>query len=132
MIGLDTNVLVRYLAQDDKAQSARASRLIEKELSEANPGFIAVIVLVELCWVLKRLYAATPAELRQTVRDLLDSRQLVIEQRDVVLTALQRLGEGKADLADALIAAIAADAGCDRTVTFDKTAAKLSGLTLLT
>jgi predicted nucleic-acid-binding protein len=132
MIGLDTNVLARYLAQDDKAQSARATRLIETELSEGNPGFIGVIVLVELCWVLKRLYAATPAELRQTVHDLLDSRQLVIERRDVVLSALQQLGDRKADLADVLIAATAAEAGCERTVTFDKAAAKLPGLTLLT
>ena len=56
MIGLDTNVLVRYLVQDEANQSARATRLIERELSEREPGFIGLIVLVETCWVLKRLY----------------------------------------------------------------------------
>ena len=58
MIGLDTNVLVRYLAQDDPAQSAKVNRLIESELNERHPGFISLIVLVETCWVLKRLYGA--------------------------------------------------------------------------
>jgi predicted nucleic-acid-binding protein len=131
MIGLDTNVLVRYLAQDDKRQAARATRLIETELSETEPGFVGAVVLVELCWVLKRLYEATPAELKQTVQDLLSSRQLVLERRDVVMSALQRLGAGNADFADALIAAVAADAGCARTVTFDKSAAKLAGFASL-
>ena len=120
MTGLDTNVLVRYLAQDDAAQSARATRLIERELSEREPGHIGLVVLVETCWVLKRLYGATAAELRETVRDLLDTRQFVIEQRTVVLRAVTRLGDGAGDLADALIAEGAVEAGCARTVTFDK------------
>lgn len=130
MIGIDANVLVRYLAQDDPAQSARATRLIESELSERQPGFIGVIVLVETCWVLKRLYGASVSELRDTVRDLLDARQLVVEQREAVAHALVRLGEVPGDLADALILGAAEAAGCERTVTFDKTAAKL-GMSLL-
>jgi predicted nucleic-acid-binding protein len=130
MIGIDTNVLVRYLAQDDPAQSARATRLIESELSERQPGFIGVIVLVETCWVLKRLYGATVSELRDTVRDLLDARQLVVEQREAVARALVRLGEVSGDLADALILGTAEAAGCERIVTFDKAAARL-GMSLL-
>jgi len=125
MIGLDTNVLVRYLAQDEPAQSARATRLIERQLSEREPGFIGLVVLVETCWVLRRLYGATAAELRDTVRDLLDTRQFVIEQRTVVLRAVARLGDGAGDLADALIAEGAAEAGCTRTVTFDRQGARL-------
>ncbi len=130
MTGLDTNVLVRYLAQDDAAQATRATRLIERELSEREPAFIGLVVLVETCWVLKRLYGATPAELRVTVRDLLDTRQFVIEQRTVVLRAVARLGDGAGDLADALIAEGAAEAGCARTVTFDKQGVRL-GMELL-
>ena len=130
MTGLDTNVLVRYLAQDDAAQAARATRLIERELSERAPAFIGLVVLVETCWVLKRLYGATAAELRDTVRDLLDTRQFVIEQRTVVLRAVARLGDGAGDLADALIAEGAAEAGCARTVTFDKQCVRL-GMELL-
>ena len=69
--------------------------------------------------------------MKQTVQDLLNSRQLVIERREVVITALRRLGSGAADIADALVAAAAADAGCARTLTFDKSAAKLAGFALL-
>jgi predicted nucleic-acid-binding protein len=130
--GLDTNVLVRYLAQDDKIQSARATKFIETQLSDTQPGFIGLVVLVELCWVLKRLYSATSADLGQTVQDLLDSRQLMLEHRDVVIVALQTFISGKADFSDALIAAVAAGAGCSETVTFDKNASKLPGVTLLT
>jgi predicted nucleic-acid-binding protein len=130
MIGLDTNVLVRYLTQDEPAQSARATRLIEHELSDREPGYIGLVVLVEACWVLKRLYGATPAELRDTVRDLLDTRQLVVERRAIVAAALARLGDGAGDIADALVVEGASDAGCARTVTFDKAAVKL-GMGLL-
>jgi predicted nucleic-acid-binding protein len=130
MIGLDTNVLVRYLVQDEPAQSARATRLIEHELSDREPGYIGLVVLVETCWVLKRLYGATPAELRDAVRDLLDTRQLVVERRAVVAAALARLGDGVGDIADALVVEGASEAGCARTVTFDKAAVKL-GMGLL-
>jgi len=132
VIGLDTNVLVRYLAQDDKQQSAKASELIERQLSDASPGFVGLVVLVELCWVLKRLYAATSDELEQTLQDLLDARHLLIERRDEVGAALKSFRSSKADFPDALIAEIAARAGCSTTITFDKTAAKLPGFRLLT
>jgi predicted nucleic-acid-binding protein len=130
VIGLDTNVVVRYLAQDEPAQSARATRLIERELSEREPGYISLIVLVETCWVLKRLYGATAGELLDTVRDLLDARQLAVESRAPVARALARLGNAGGDIADALITECAAKAGCKRTVTFDQTAAGL-GMELL-
>lgn len=130
MIGLDTNILVRYLTQDDPRQSRRATRLIEQELSERTPGFIPVVVLVETCWVLKRLYDATQDEVRVTVCDLLDARQLVVEHRLAVARAVLRLCKRAGDFADALIAECAAQAGCERTVTFDKAAAKV-GMTLL-
>ena len=128
MTGLDSNVLLRYLTQDDAAEAARATRLIERELSERAPGFISLVVLVETCWVLKRIYGVTPAEISTTVRDLLDTRQLTIERRAAVARALERAGAG--NFADALIADIALDAGCSRVVTFDRKAAHL-GMTLL-
>ena len=130
MTGIDSNVLVRYLAQDDPLQSARATRLIEQELNERAPGYIGLVALVEVCWVLKRLYRATPAELHDTVRDLLDARQLVVEQRAVVNAALARWGGDGGDFADALVFECARAGGCERVVTFDKAAAKV-GMTLL-
>ena len=128
MTGLDSNVLVRYLTQDDPAQAARATRLIERELSERAPGYVSLVALAETCWVLKRLYGVTPAEINTTVRDLLDTRQLMIERRVAVARALEHTGEGR--FSDALIAALALDAGCSRVVTFDRKAARL-GMTLL-
>lgn len=130
MIGLDTNILVRYLAQDDPMQSPQATRLIEKELSERSPGYVSLIVLVETCWVLKRLYGATPVEVVNTARDLLDARQLQIENRRGVTRALARLDAHMGDIADALIAECAIEAGCSRVVTFDKAAVKL-GMSLV-
>ncbi|HEY0878172.1 MAG TPA: type II toxin-antitoxin system VapC family toxin [Zeimonas sp.] len=130
MIGLDTNVLVRYLAQDDPVQSARATRLMERELSERARGFVSLPVLLETCWVLKRLYKATEAEILATVRDLLDARQVVVARRAVVSAALARLSDAGGDFADALIAECATEAGCERTVTFDRNALRL-GMQLL-
>jgi predicted nucleic-acid-binding protein len=129
LIGLDTNVLVRYLAQDDPAQSARATRLIERELSEGEPGYISLVVLVETCWVLKRLYGATPAEIASTVRDLLGVHKLVVESRGAVARANDHAGAG--DLADALIAELAREAGCKKVVTFDRRAVKVGMVALL-
>ena len=134
MIGLDTNVLVRYVAQDDVHQSGLATRLIEQELSASRPGFISLVVHVELCWVLIRLYGATDAELLATVGDFLEAAVFRVEQRGVVQSALSKLAKAstsKAGFADALIAALASHHGCTQTVTFDQGASKTAGMTLL-
>ena len=133
MIGLDTNVLVRYLAQDDATQSAVATRLIEQDLSASSPGFISLVVLTELGWVLKRLYGASEAELLQTVADLLASPQFQVENRAVVQAAVQHMRglKTQAGWTDLLIAQIAQAQGCRHTVTFDKTAARSAGMRLL-
>jgi predicted nucleic-acid-binding protein len=131
MIGLDTNVLVRYLAQDEPRQSARATKLFEKELSAQNPGFVSAVVLAETCWVLERAYGATQAELAQTLEDLLDSAQLVVGERAALLKAVARSRKGGAGLVDCLITDLAHAAGAARTVTFDSKAAKKAGMVLL-
>ena len=134
MIGLDTNVLVRYLAQDDAKQAVLATRLIEKRLTTTNQGFISLVVVAELCWVLSSLYAATMDELVATLDDLLNTPRFFIEKREVLQAAIARLktpSSRKEGLADALIAEIAAHAGCTTTMTFDKTAVRSAGMTLL-
>ncbi len=130
MIGLDTNVLVRYLAQDDNTQSAIATRLIEKELSAVKPGFISLVVLVELFWVLKRLYSATEVELLDTVADLLASSGFQMESRAVVQASVLRMRaqKGKIGFTDLLIVAIAEAQGCSHTVSFDKIAVRSAGM----
>ena len=133
MIALDTNVLVRYLAQDDVQQSGTATRFIENDLNMAVPGFISLIVLVETCWVLKRLYAATGLELLETVADLLGHAHFQVESRAVVQAAVQRLRKlkSKAGFADHLIVEVARMQGCTHTVSFDKVAVRSTGMQLL-
>jgi predicted nucleic-acid-binding protein len=130
VIGIDTNVLVRYIAQDDPAQARRASRLIEHECSAATPGFISLVVLVELVWVSESCYGATPAEVAEIVRRILSIRQLVVQDAEIAWKALLLFESSKADYADCLVERMATAAGCSVVMTFDKAAAK-AGMTLL-
>lgn len=131
MIGLDTNVLVRYIAQDDPAQSRRATELIERQLGPDNPGFVSLIVLVETSWVLKRAYRLSDSILAAAIERILQIDALVVQSEQDVFIAMIALKEGKGSFADALIGAIDARAGCSSTATFDKEAAKLPGFELL-
>ncbi len=130
MLGIDTNVLVRYIAQDDAAQSARATRCIENECSAAVPGYVGLVVLVEVIWVSESCYQADRATIADIVRRLLGIKQLMIQNAEVVWKALHLFEAGKADFADCLIARGAHAQGCKHVVTFDKQAAK-AGMSLL-
>ena len=130
MIGLDTNLLVRYLTQDDPDQAAFATRIFETELTEDAPGFIGLVVLIEIAWVLQRLYRASAEEIRETVTDLLGSRTIVVENRDVVTRALALSRQNSCGFADAIIAASAFNAGCDKVISFDRGAVR-AGMTLV-
>lgn len=130
MIGIDTNVLVRYIAQDDRAQSARATAFIERECSAATPGFVGLVVLAEVVWVSESLYAAGRQEVSDIVRRILSIKQLVVQEAETAWRALRLFESGKADFADCLVACSALAAGCESVVTFDKQAAQ-SGMTLL-
>ena len=127
MIGLDTNVLVRYIAQDDKTQSSRATALIEKECSVLMPGYVGLVVLAEVVWVSESRYDATRKEVADIVRRILSIRQLVVQDAEIAWKALRRFETSKADFADCLIERTAFTAGCARTMSFDKRA----GMTLL-
>lgn len=131
MIGLDTNVVVRYLAQDDPKQSAAATRLFETVLTPDVPGFLSTIVLCEIAWVLADCYGADRSRIRAAVEGLLAAKQLAVETPDTVRRALRAWGESGADFADALIGAVAAAQGASKTMTFDRAAAKLPGFELL-
>lgn len=130
MIGLDTNILVRYIAQDEPAQARRATTLVEHECTEASPGFVGLIALVELIWVSESCYGASREDVARIVRQLLSTRQLVVEQAESVWQALRIFERSRADFADCLIERSATAAGCKQTVTFDCDAAK-SGMHLL-
>ena len=131
MIGLDTNVIVRYLAQDEPRQSAAATRFIERALSPENPGLITGITLCEVVWVLAECYGADRARIRSVVEGLLSSKQLAVDEADLVWKALRALDASAADFSDALIGQIVTARGGEKTITFDRAAAKLPGFELL-
>ena len=128
MIGLDTNIIVRYLSQDDPVQSRKASDLIENRLTIEEPGFISIVTMVETAWVLERSYDLSASEIAAAIERMLQIDSLVIDSEQEVFMAMIALKQGRGSFADALIAALGAKAGCDYTVMFDKKALRLPGL----
>jgi predicted nucleic-acid-binding protein len=130
MIGLDTNVLVRYLTQDDPSQARLATELIERRLSEQDPGFISVVAMVEMAWVLERAYGLGAADIAAVIERLLQAAELVVEDEQEVFIAMIALKEGRGSFADALTGALGQRAGCTVTATFDRKALLLPGFAL--
>jgi predicted nucleic-acid-binding protein len=131
MIGLDTNILVRYLAQDDPIQSPKATKIIEQRLTSENPGYVSIVAMVETVWVLDRAYGLATHEIAAAVERVLQTDVLAVENEQEVFTAMIALKEGDGSFADAIIAALGAKAGCSSTLTFDQKARRLSGFTVL-
>jgi predicted nucleic-acid-binding protein len=125
MIGLDSNILVRYLTQDDPAQSKRAAEIIENRLSLTNPGFLSVVAIAETVWVLDRAYGFMDEDIVAAIERTLQVDVLVVENEAEVFTAMIALEEGRGSFADALIGALGAKAGCTATLTFDRKALRL-------
>lgn len=130
MIALDTNVLARYIAQDDARQLALANKLIES-LTVEDPAFVGTVVVVELVWVLSACYGFDRSQLATVLETLMRTKQFVVERVDLLWTAVRQFKDGSADFADCLIARSATAAGCSATMTFDKSAAKSAGMKLL-
>jgi predicted nucleic-acid-binding protein len=130
MIGLDTNIVVRYLTHDDSAQTAAAVRVVDS-LSPGSPGFLTLVVIVELVWVLEVSYRFKKNEIEQVLETLLRSKELVIERAEIVWQALRKFSASHADFADCLIERSAHAAECQYTVTFDRNAASAAGMKLL-
>ncbi len=130
MIGLDTNVLVRYITQDDLGQAKAASRIMGSLSAEA-PGFVSLIVVTELIWVLEGSYNFSRKDLDQVLQALLLSKELIIERTDSVVHALRIFRSSRADFADCLIERCCHSNGCEYTVTFDRRAATGAGMRLI-
>jgi predicted nucleic-acid-binding protein len=129
MIGLDTNVVVRFLTHDDPEQTAVAVRLMDS-LSSDSPGFISLVVIAEIVWVLKIRYGYAKKEIEQVLERLLRSKELVIERAEIVSQALRKFGDSRTDFADCLIERCGHAAGCEHTFTFDRDAS-VAGMRLL-
>jgi predicted nucleic-acid-binding protein len=130
MIGLDTNVLVRYIMQDDAKQAALANRLIEG-LTQASPGYVSLVAIVELVWVLESAFDLTRQQVTDALRKLLAVNVFKVDRVAVVASALRSYVDGTADVADCLIERSSALAGCRCTMTFDRAAAKSGGMVLI-
>jgi predicted nucleic-acid-binding protein len=130
MIGLDTNVMVRYIMQDDSKQSPLATRIMESLSAEAL-GFVPLVVIVELSWVLSSAYDLDRDQLVTAFEALLRTKELVVERGETVWKALRHFRQTSADFADCLISCSAETAGCAKTMTFDRGAAKNGGMTLI-
>jgi len=131
MIGLDSNVLLRFFVEDDVTQTARAVDLMTRRISEHDPGFISIVVLVETIWNLTRNYEFSHDQLVTTLKYLLSSDSLILQHEEQVAAALLTLEDGLGSFPDALIASLGMAAKCTTTYTFDRKAARLPGFTLI-
>ena len=130
MIGLDTNILVRFFVKDDEAQSKKATVLL-KSLTANHPGFVSQVALVEFVWVLSRTYKVERRIIAGIIQEILLAEELVVEDAKSVWNALHLFASAKTDFADCMIAQTGHIAGCEYTATFDATAAKLVNMQLL-
>jgi predicted nucleic-acid-binding protein len=117
--GLDTNVLVRYLTQDDPAQAKVANEIIDRSAARRDQLAISTIVLSELVWVLRSAYGLRKADVVSALEELLDVAQFAIEDRDAARLALEDYRRGRGDFSDYLIGRRNRKLGCEATVTFD-------------
>ena len=132
MIGLDTNILLRYLVLDDPAQSARATEIIERRLTEQNPGFVSLVTILEIVWVLGSLYKRTRREIAHHIEMILAADTLEVQNAQEVYQAVVALRSGTGAFEDALIGGLGTWRGCSATLTFDQSAAKrLNGFELV-
>ena len=127
MLGLDTNVLVRFLVADDPAQFERAKQLIRRESANDEPVFISLLVLLETEWVLRSRYALNKADILTALSGLVQSTELQFEDEACIDEALFAWNESNADFADCLIATRHRTLGCRATATFDEKAKRLTG-----
>ena len=130
MIALDTNILVRFLIQDDPVQSRLASDLI-RDLSVTDPGYVCREVLVELVWVLERSYKYSRSEIVGTLEGLLSARELFIEETRDIGTILQLYQHDGYGFSDLMIRQASLRVGAEKLMTFDQKAANLEGVELL-
>lgn len=131
MIGLDTNVLVRYLTRDDPSQSLRVTEIVERQVTGSHPGFISLVTMLETVWVLDRVYGLPDYEIATAVERILAADTLLVQNEQEVFEAMIALKTGAGSFSDALIGALGEWAGCSATFTFDKKAKRLKQFRLI-
>jgi predicted nucleic-acid-binding protein len=127
VIGIDTNVLVRFLTRDDETQYEQARSLIQAQIDAGEPIFVSLLVVLETEWVLRSRYGLTKPRIMEVLTELLESRELVFEDESSLEEALFYWRDSTADFADCLIVARGRRLGCRQVVSFDAKAAELPG-----
>ncbi len=127
MLGVDTNVLVRYLTRDDQPQYEKARRLFGREVAKGEPVLVSLLVLLETEWVLRSRYEMAKAEIITAFSALLETADLTFEDEPSIETAVYSWKDSAADFADCLIESRNRKLGCRATATFDGRALKLAG-----
>jgi len=130
MIGLDTNILVRYLTQDDAEQAQRAASFVERKLDAHTPGFVNNIAQCELVWVLESNYRYAREQIADALQRVFEIDRLRLESPQLSWRALEAYRAG-IDFSDALLALRNAAEGCEYTATFDRRAARYDKIRLL-
>jgi predicted nucleic-acid-binding protein len=131
VIGLDTNILVRFVTRDDEKQWKRVDAFLKKSCSSEDPAWISCIVLCEVVWVLSSGYEYAKADIVNLLKQLILTAEVKLEAHDAVRVALKEFEKGKADLSDYLIGHLNKQRGCETTITFDKKAAKSASFSLI-
>ncbi len=131
MIGIDTNILVRYILNDDPVWSPPAQRFIDEDCTVERPGYVNLVVLTELIWFLNRAPGSDKDKLCAVIGDLLLADNLVLERQDLVSNALEAFKNSNVNFADLIIAAINQSADASPTFTIDKDASRQSGFVRL-
>jgi predicted nucleic-acid-binding protein len=129
MLGIDTNVLIRFLVRDDQTQFEKARKLLKREASNGRRVFINQLVLLETEWVLRSRYGLAKTQMLDTISVLLDAPDVQLEDEPSIEEALFVWRDANADFADCLIGARNRRLGCRATATFDTKASKLPGFT---
>lgn len=131
MIGIDTNLALRYLLKDDKLQTAKAEHILEHTLTENGPGFISLVTVLEMIWVLESVYKFSAQEIVSAIEQLIQAEALFVQNEREVYQALQLVKNAQGTFNDALVAALGQWAGCSHTLTFDRKACRLPGFKLI-
>jgi predicted nucleic-acid-binding protein len=131
MIGLDTNVIIRYLMRDDEKQFAKAEKIIETTIKRKQFIHVSLIILCEVVWVLSYHYELKREQICELLTRLLHAQQIEIENRQLALNAFQEYQNSQADFADCVIGLTNQSLGSQTTYTFDKKAAKTPFFTLI-
>jgi predicted nucleic-acid-binding protein len=130
MIGIDTNILIRYFTQDNLEQAQIVEQIIDNYANSPNSMFVNNIVMCELIWVLERGYKYSKEEIGQVIKQMLSTEEFAFENQELLWLALNQYIQNKLDFSDALIGELNIEFGCSETLTFDQAAIKANNFKL--